>query len=287
MMVAGTAAAVGMALVNERRPEPAFAHVTPRQNPIVAGIGERVGQFPNAKDALNRRLLSAALIAAAVLALAASIPAFSALVSSLRSSSASLTPAYGPPMELRSASGVAGDWARSYSDSAPSPDQLGAAAIAGAQQIQAIHDTAALMSIAQQRDAAQQAAASRAASSSAASQAPAAAAPYSMNAASGIGAGTVLRARITIYGCSGPGGGYCNHMSSGGWPFEGAAACSSNLPFGTKLTIDGDPTGRTYECLDRGSLSPTWIDVFFQNTSDGMAWQSRLGSTTTNIHIVN
>ena len=129
MMVAGTAAAVGMALVNERRPEPAFAHVIPRQNPIVAGIGERVGQFPNAKDALNRRLLSAALIAAAVLALAASIPALSALVSSIRSSSASLTPAYGPPMELRSASGVAGDWARSYSDSAPSPDQLGAAAL--------------------------------------------------------------------------------------------------------------------------------------------------------------
>jgi hypothetical protein len=281
MMVAGTAAAVGMALANDRRPQPAFAHDISRPNPLVAGIGGRVGQLPNARNALNRQLLTAALIAAAVLALAASIPALSALVSGLRSSSASVQPMYGPPMELRSASGVAGDYARSYNDSAPSPGQLGAAAIAGAQQMQALHDTAALLTIAHKHEA------QEAASQAAASRAPAAAAPYSMNAASGIAPGTTLRARITIYGCSGPGGGYCNHMSSGGWPFEGAAACSSNLPFGTKLTIDGDPTGRTYECLDRGNLSATWIDVFFQNTSDGMAWQSSLGATTTNIHIVN
>ena len=41
--------------------------------------------------------------------------------------------------------------------------------------------------------------------------------------------------------------------------FEGAAACSWNLPFGTKLTIHGDPTGRTYECLDpRARSAPTW-----------------------------
>jgi hypothetical protein len=42
-----------------------------------------------------------------------------------------------------------------------------------------------------------------------------------------------------------------------------------------------------YECLDRGALAPTWIDVYFENTSDGIAWQSTLGSTVTDIHIVN
>ncbi|MBF6600862.1 MAG: hypothetical protein IVW36_10180 [Dehalococcoidia bacterium] len=284
MMVAGTAAAVGMALTNERKPQPAFAHLSPSPRPtIVSGIGERVGQLPKARQALNRRLLSAAVIAAAVLALAASVPALSALISGFRSSSASAPPMYGPPMELRSASGVAGDWARAYTDSAPPAEQLGAAAIAGAQETQRLREFAALQSIARQRDLAAQAA-----SRSAASRASvASAAPYSINRASGLAPGAVLRARITIYGCSGPGGGYCNRMSSGGAPFEGAAACSSNLPFGTKLTIDGDPSGRTYECLDRGNLSATWIDVFFQNTADGLAWQSRLGSTSTNIRIVN
>jgi hypothetical protein len=111
--------------------------------------------------------------------------------------------------------------------------------------------------------------------------------PFTLNGSSGLAVGSVVRARITIYGCEGPGGGFCNRMSAGGVPFEGAAACSSNLPFGTKLTIDGDPTGRVYECLDRGALAATWIDVYFENTADGIAWQSTLGSTVTDIRIVN
>ena len=76
-------------------------------------------------------------------------------------------------------------------------------------------------------------------------------------------------------------------MSTGASPFPGAVACSDNLPFGTKLTIAGDPTGRIYECLDRGRLSPTWIDVYFDDTSEGMAWQSSLGTTLADIQIVN
>jgi hypothetical protein len=76
-------------------------------------------------------------------------------------------------------------------------------------------------------------------------------------------------------------------MASGGVAFAGAAACSNDLPFGTRFTIDGDPTGRTYECLDRGELPATWIDVYFDDTSDGIAWQSSLGATTTDIQIVN
>jgi hypothetical protein len=56
---------------------------------------------------------------------------------------------------------------------------------------------------------------------------------------------------------------------------------------GTKLKIHGDPTGRTYECLDRGSLPATWIDVYFHNTTEGIAWQGQLGGTMADIEIVN
>ncbi len=114
-----------------------------------------------------------------------------------------------------------------------------------------------------------------------------AAPPYTLGSQSGYAPGTVLRARITIYGCTGPGGGFCDHMASGGDAFEGAAACSADLPFGTRLKIEGDPTGRIYECLDRGQLPATWIDVYFSDTTDGMAWQSTLGGTIGSITIVN
>lgn len=281
MMVAGTAAAVGMALVNERRPQPVFAEAFPQPTPLVAGIGARVGHLPNAREAVSRRLVSAALIAVAVIVLAASIPAMTALISSLRSSSSPARPVFGPPVELRAASGVAGGWARSASDAAPPAPQLGAAVMAAAAEAARWQQLKALVTIAHEREAQQRAAvASQRAGAGAG-------APYSVNGASGYARGTVLTSRITIYGCTGPGGGFCNRMSSGGEPFAGAAACSSNLAFGTRLTIEGDPTGRTYECLDRGMLSPTWVDVYFSDTADGMAWQRQLGSTMSRIHIVN
>jgi hypothetical protein len=109
----------------------------------------------------------------------------------------------------------------------------------------------------------------------------------SLNGASGYPVGTILRSRITIYGCAGPGGGFCNNMATGIQVFEGAAACSFDLPFGTKLKIHGDPTGRVYECLDRGALATTWVDVFFYNTQDGIAWQSLLAGTISDVEIVN
>jgi hypothetical protein len=281
-MVAGTAAAVGMALVSERRPEPAFAGPMPQHRPLVAGIGATVGQLPNARDALARKLTPAALIALGVLVVATSIPAVSALISSIGSSSSQAQPLYGPPVELRSSSGIAGDWARSYSDAVPPAQDIGAAVIAGVGETRRWHELSALLTIAAEQDAQSQAAASsRAHSVAGAAPAPAA------HAASGYGAGTSRRSRITIYGCTGPGGGFCGHMSNGETAYEGAAACSSDLALGTRLTIDGDPTGRTYVCLDRGMLAATWIDVFFHDTRAGMAWQSQMGTTVTNIHIVN
>ena len=69
-------------------------------------------------------------------------------------------------------------------------------------------------------------------------------------------------------------------MATGQAPFEGAAACSSNLPFGTRFSIANDPAGRVFTCLDRGALSPTWVDVWFYDAADGWAWQSIVGTSS-------
>jgi hypothetical protein len=282
MMVAGTAASVGIALANDRNRTsrtaltPALAEPVPQRATVTAfPVPVGPGSHASPRDVLTRRLGIATLLGVAVIALAASLPALTAMASNLRSSSTSERAAFGPPSELRSANGVSGDWERAYSTGAPSASQLGAVLIAGADEQNRWATLKALLQIAADREAAN------------GEVRAIAAAPHSLTIGSGLAAGTVLRARITIYGCTGPGGGFCNHMASGGVAFAGAAACSNDLQFGTRFTIDGDPTGRTYECLDRGELPATWIDVYFDDTSDGIAWQSTLGATTTDIHIVN
>lgn len=273
-MVAGTAASVGLALANDRRLTPVFVEAAPQSTSATAVAMPPAGPLFALREFIARRVMIAAALAAAVVILAASIPAVTAVASTLRSSS----PSYGPPAELRAAAGVAGNWEQSNAIAAPPADQLGNAVVAGAvdRYYQELAD--ALVALARVRD--------RQGAVAGASVRPPAAS-YTMGTASGFGAGTVLHARITIYGCTGPGGGFCHRMSSGGAPFAGAVACSDNLPFGTKLKIQGDPTGRIYECLDRGRLSPTWVDVYFDDTSAGMAWQSSLGTTLTDIEIVN
>ncbi|MDP9236674.1 MAG: hypothetical protein M3P30_04610 [Chloroflexota bacterium] len=278
-MVAGTAASVGLALANDRRLKPVFVEADAPSRPVVVSAGNSAfGAFTLARDNFARRFALATLIGVAVLMLAATLPAITAVASSLRAP-ASPPPSFGPPLELRAAAGVSGNWEQAYANAMPGAPAVGAALVAGAQEQRSWDVLIAMNSIAADRNAGADAASARSARS--------AAAPYSMSSPSGIEAGTAMRARITIYGCSGPGGGFCNHMASGGSAFEGAAACSENLQFGTRLTISGDPTGRVYECLDRGSLPATWIDVYFENTSDGIAWQSELGSTLAEIHIVN
>ena len=83
-------------------------------------------------------------------------------------------------------------------------------------------------------------------------------------------------ARLTFYACIGSG--FCGNMANGQQVFAGAAACSSNLPFGTKFVIAADPGQRVFVCLDRGVLSPTWVDIWFYNPADGWAWQSIVGA---------
>jgi hypothetical protein len=97
-------------------------------------------------------------------------------------------------------------------------------------------------------------------------------------------AGTrIANARVTFYACIG--NGFCGNMASGAPVFEGAAACSSNLPFGTRFVITNDPSQRTFVCLDRGALAATWVDVWFYDAADGWAWQSGVG-TRSDITIV-
>jgi hypothetical protein len=87
--------------------------------------------------------------------------------------------------------------------------------------------------------------------------------------------GLVTDVNVTFYDCLVQG--FCGAMYNGEQVYEGAAACSWNLPLGTRFVIEGDPTGRTYVCADRGYLPDTWVDIFFHSPADGWAWQSSVG----------
>lgn len=232
----------------------------------------------------------AALMGAGVIVVAASFPAFTAMAMSVGSTAPSSAPeTAGPPIALRAAAG-GGEWERAYANAVPPAGDIADAVLAGALEKKHQEFVATLEAIAAEREAKEAAAAAAAAAPSEvqrAANARASQVPYSANSASGLAPGTSLPARVTIYGCYGPGGGFCGRMASGVNVFEGAAACSYNLPFGTRFTISGDPSGRTYECLDRGHLPATWVDVYFHHTQQGMGWQSNLGTTSTQITIVN
>jgi hypothetical protein len=80
---------------------------------------------------------------------------------------------------------------------------------------------------------------------------------------------------ITFYDCSVQE--FCGKMYGGLRVYEGAAACSFDIPLGIRFRIVGDPTGHVYRCDDRGVLPNTWVDIFFFNQPDGRNWQSDVG----------
>lgn len=82
---------------------------------------------------------------------------------------------------------------------------------------------------------------------------------------------------ITFYCCEGQGCGYCGTTASGIQVQPGVAACGSNYAMGTKFMIDADPTGRVYECLDRGWLAPNQVDIFFYTREEGYQWSAQVG----------
>lgn len=94
-----------------------------------------------------------------------------------------------------------------------------------------------------------------------------------------ITSGTLIPgATVTFYACVG--NGFCGTMANGQQVFAGAAACSADLPFGTRFTVSNDPTGRVFTCLDRGALSSTWVDIWFYDVAEGYAWQSYVGTVS-------
>ncbi|MGB2695193.1 MAG: hypothetical protein WBD55_08410 [Dehalococcoidia bacterium] len=91
-------------------------------------------------------------------------------------------------------------------------------------------------------------------------------------------------AYVTFYACVG--NGFCGNTASGAPAQPGVAACSYNLPFGTRFVVATDPTQRVFTCLDRGAIGPTWVDIWFYDVADGYAWQAAVG-THSDIIIVN
>ena len=85
MMVVGTAAAVGLALVNDRRLTPVLVEAAP-QTPLalVPVTGTVAVPETSPRDAFARRFGMATLIGVAVLFVAASVPAVTALVGNMR-----------------------------------------------------------------------------------------------------------------------------------------------------------------------------------------------------------
>ena len=86
----------------------------------------------------------------------------------------------------------------------------------------------------------------------------------------------ITGATVTFYACLG--NGFCGNMASGQQVFPGAAACSYDMPFGTRFIIASDPSQQVFVCLDRGALAPPWVDVWFYDIADGWAWQSIVGT---------
>jgi hypothetical protein len=101
----------------------------------------------------------------------------------------------------------------------------------------------------------------------------------------GFAPGTVIPgARATFYSCFD--NGFCGAMYNGQQVFPGAAACSWNLPLGTRFFLNADPARSVYTCLDRGVLAASWVDIWFYDSADGWAWQSMIGGTYSDITIV-
>ncbi|MCH8025243.1 MAG: hypothetical protein IH866_00485 [Chloroflexi bacterium] len=97
--------------------------------------------------------------------------------------------------------------------------------------------------------------------------------------------GTVIPGTVvTFYSCIGSG--FCGLMANGQQVFDGAAACSYGMPYGTRFFINNDPASRVYTCLDRGALAAPWVDIWFYDPADGWAWQAQVGGTSSAITIV-
>lgn len=78
-----------------------------------------------------------------------------------------------------------------------------------------------------------------------------------------------MTVRVTYYLPTG------NRMANGEWPYYGAAACSYNLAFGTRLRF---PDGAEFVCADRGQLGGSgWADLYAPTPEIGRGLARRYG----------
>lgn len=101
----------------------------------------------------------------------------------------------------------------------------------------------------------------------------------------GVPAGTEAEAgalvdgvALTFYSCVGDNTGqYCGTMASGQTVYPGAAACGYAWDLGQRFRILGDPYADTiYACRDRGNGPNLWVDVWFNDATEGRTWRSHL-----------
>jgi len=81
------------------------------------------------------------------------------------------------------------------------------------------------------------------------------------------------------------------HTASGTYLTEGGpfAACDTDYwPFGTKMTIVGDPNGYVWVCVDVGPaiVGPVHWDVWFYYRADGEKYLDEIGGDTATIKIL-
>jgi len=77
-----------------------------------------------------------------------------------------------------------------------------------------------------------------------------------------------------------------SHTASGTYLTEGGrfAACNTDYwPFGTKMTIVGDPNGYDWACVDVGPaiVGPAHWDVWFYDLTEGEEYLDQVGTTAT------
>lgn len=83
----------------------------------------------------------------------------------------------------------------------------------------------------------------------------------------------ILTVRVTWYLPTG------YRMANGEWPYVGAAACSTNLGFGTRLRF---PDGTEFVCADRGYLGAGgWADLYAPTPAIGRDYVRRYGDRAT------
>jgi 3D (Asp-Asp-Asp) domain-containing protein len=97
---------------------------------------------------------------------------------------------------------------------------------------------------------------------------------------------TIAGVRIAYYTCDYEG--FCGRAASGTYLEKGErfAACGPGWPFGTRMSIVGDPNEYVWDCRDRGSAvdDMTW-DLWFDEIKEAREYWRQLGVTIVTIQV--